>query len=385
MLPRELVGSVTPVTPARPADPPADPRQQAFAREIAPLLGKTIHGAIQARLQDGSFVVRLADTQARMQLPPGAQVGADVPLTLVGLHPRPTFQVGAQASAAFAEAGPTPHEDADAPGAPLSYREGAAAGRAGALFASGAALGAQAFAGGTEAKNTTLSPTAQALGAVLAAARRADGQLAAIVGRAPLASGPGADPAALAAGLQQAFGKSGLFYESHVAEWARGARPLSELANEPQQQAAQGGARPNPQEPATAQFISMQLAAQEQSHLAWKGQLWPGQPMEWDVRRETGGDGGGDDAHGQAIWHSRLRLRFPQLGELEAQLRMVNGAVQVSFAAADADTAALLRRHAPALAGALDAVGTPLAGFDARAHAPAPGAPAAGMTDSGDE
>lgn len=369
MLPRELVGSVTPVTPARPAEPAADPRQQAFAREVAPLLGKAIHGAIQARLTDGTFVVKFAETQARMQLPPGAQVGADVPLTLVGLHPRPTFQVGAQATTAFAEAGPAPHDDADAPGAPLSYREGAAIGRASALLASSGAMAAQAFAGGTEAKNTTLSPTAQALAGVLAAAQKADSQLSSIVGRAPLMAGPGADPAALAAGLQQAFGKSGLFYESHVAEWARGALPLSELANEPQQQAAQGGARPNPQDPATAQFISMQLAAQEQSHLAWKGQLWPGQPMEWDVQREAHGGGDGDGE--QAIWHSRLRLRFPQLGELEAQLRMVNGALQVSFAAADDATADLLRRHMPELAGALDAVGTPLAGFDAHARAAA--------------
>ncbi|WP_312485363.1 flagellar hook-length control protein FliK [Massilia timonae] len=374
MLPRELVGSVAPVAPARPAEQAADPRQQAFAREMAPLLGKAIHGAIQARLTDGTFVVRFADTQARMQLPPGSQVGADVPMTLVGLHPRPTFQVGSQTTTAFAEAGPAPQDDADAAHAPLSYREGAAAGRAGALLASGAALGAQAFAGGTEAKNTTLSPTAQALAGVLAAAQKADSQLSAIVGRAPLVGGPGADPAALAAGLQQAFGKSGLFYESHVAEWARGALPLSELAAEPQQQAAQGGVRPNPQDPATAQFISMQLAAQEQSQLAWKGQLWPGQPMEWDVQREAHGDGGGE----QAIWHSRLRLRFPQLGELEAQLRMVNGALQVQFAAADDATAGLLREHMPELASALDAVGTPLAGFDARARAGKPDAKDAG-------
>jgi len=369
MLPRELVGSVTPVTPARPAEPAADPRQQAFAREIAPLLGKAIHGAIQARLTDGTFVVRFAETQARMQLPPGAQVGADVPLTLVGLHPRPTFQVGSQTTTAFAEAGPAPQDDADAAHAPLSYREGAAVGRAGALLASSGAMAAQAFAGGTEAKNTTLSPTAQALAGVLAAAQKADSQLSSIVGRAPLMAGPGADPAALAAGLQQAFGKSGLFYESHVAEWARGALPLSELANEPQQQAARDGARPNPQDPATAQFISMQLAAQEQSQLAWKGQLWPGQPMEWDVQREAHGGSDGDGE--QAIWHSRLRLRFPQLGELEAQLRMVNGALQVRFAAADDATADLLRQHMPELAGALDAVGTPLAGFEAHARAAA--------------
>lgn len=371
MLPRDLVSSVAPVSPARPADQAADPRQQAFTREIAPLLGKAIHGAVQARLTDGTFVVRFADTQARMQLPAGAQVGADVPMTLVGLHPRPTFQLGARNGTAFAEAAPAPQAQTDAPGPALAYREGAAVGRAGALLASSLATGSPALAGGTEARNTTLSPAAQALAGVLAAARQADSQLTAIVGRAPVVAGPAADPAALASGLRQALGSSGLFYESHVAEWSQGARTLSDLAGEPQQQAAQAGQRPNPQDPATAQFINMQLAAQEQSHLAWQGQLWPGQPMQWDVQREARGqDGDGE----QAIWHSRLRLRFPALGELDARLRMVNGTLQVQFQAADDATAALLRAQAPGLAGALAAVGTPLAGFDARAaDVPPPG------------
>lgn len=371
MLPRELVSNVTPVTPARPAEQAADPRQQAFAREVAPLLGKAIHGAVQAKLSDGSFVVKFADTQARMQLPTGAQVGADVPLTLVSLHPRPTFQVGAQTGggAVFSEAGPPLPDGADPAKSPLNLREGAAIGRAAALLASGAP-GAQAFAGGAEAQNTTLSKTAQTLGNVLAAAQKADTVLKSVAGSAPLLATPdaAADPAALARGLQQAIGNSGLFYESHVAEWAQGARPLADLAGEPQQQAAQAGARPNPQDPATAQFISMQLATQEQSQLAWQGQLYPGQPMEWDVRREDkqqqGADGDGDGA----VWHSRLRLRFPELGQLEAQLTMVNGALQVRFSTGDDATADLLRGQMPRLAGALDAVGTPLAGFDARAQ-----------------
>jgi len=365
MLPRELVSSVSPVTPARSTEPAADPRQQAFQREVAPLLGKAIHGAVQARLTDGTFVVKFADTQARMQLPPGAQVGADVPMTLVSLHPRATFQVGAQTTTAFSEAGPAPQAETDAPGAALGYREGAAIGRAGALLASSMAAGAHAFAGGAEAQHTTLSPTAQALAGVLAAAQKADAALSAVVGRTPVVNTPGADPAALASGLQQALGASGLFYESHVAEWSQGGRALADLANEPQQQAAQGGQKPNALDPGTAQFISMQLAAQEQSQLAWKGQLWPGQDMEWDVQRDAR-EGGGDGE--QAIWHSRLKLRFPALGELEAQVTLVNGALQLRFSADDDATADLLRRHAPQLAGALDSVGTPLATFDARAR-----------------
>jgi hypothetical protein len=43
----------------------------------------------------------------------------------------------------------------------------------------------------------------------------------------------------------------------------------------------------------------------------------------------------------------------------------------------------LLRQHAPRLAGALDSVGTPLAGFDARARTASTTAPAApDLTDT---
>ncbi|MBQ5946365.1 flagellar hook-length control protein FliK [Massilia sp. ST3] len=365
MLPRDLVSAVGRVDPAQAPERTADPRQQAFQRAVAPLLGKAIHGEVLAKLTDGSFVVKVADVPARMQLPPGAQVGADVPLTLVSLQPRATFQVGAQATTAFSEAGPPLPEGADPSKAPLAYREGAPVGRAAALLAQAGANATQAFAAGAEANATRLSPTGQAIANVLAAAGKADTPMAGLVGRAPVVAGPSLDSGAIAQGLQQAVGKSGLFYESHVAEWAQGARPLAELAGEPQQQAAREGARPVLTDPATAQFVNLQLATQEQAQIAWQGQLWPGQPMEWEVRREDEGEAAQDPE--QAAWHSRLRLRFPELGELDATLSFVNGALQVRFAAGSEDSAALLRRHAPQLATALEAAGTRLQGFEARA------------------
>ena len=112
---------------------------------------------------------------------------------------------------------------------------------------------------------------------------------------------------------------------------------------------------------------TMELATQEQARLHWQGQLWPGQEMEWDVRREDEHQGAEAEA---GVWHSRLRLRFPELGELDASLTLAGGVLQLRFATGSEDTAALLRRHAPELAAALDAVGTPLGGFDARPGAP---------------
>jgi len=371
MLPRELVSNVGPVSPARPAEHLNDPRQQAFQRALAPQLGKALHGEVLARLTDGSFVVKVANIPARMQLPAGAQVGADVPLTLVSVHPRPTFQVGAGANPVFSEAGPPLPQGADPGKAPLAMREGSAAqggaavGRAAALLQASAAGAAAQFLG-TEANNTTLSPAGKTIGGVLAAAQKADTPLTAALGRAPIVAAAGADAASIAAGLEQAVGKSGLFYESHVAEWAQGARALAELNAEPQQQLAREGVRQLPTDPATAQFINLQLATQEQAQVAWQGNLWPGQPMQLEVQRDSR-EGHEEAADAEAPWHSRLRLRFPELGELDARLTLTGGRLQVQFAAGSEATAELLRRHMGSLAGALDAAGTQLAGFEVRA------------------
>ena len=371
MLPRALVSAVLPASPARPAEQLNDPRQQAFQRALAPQLGKALHGEVLAKLTDGSFVVKVANIPARMQLPAGAQVGADVPLTLVSVHPRPTFQVGLGADPVFSEAGPPLPQGADPGKAPLAMREGssaqagAAIGRASALLqATAAGAGAQTL--GAEANTTTLSQAGKTISGVLAAAQKAEAPMTAALGRAPILDAAGMDAASIAAGLQQAVGKSGLFYESHVAEWAQGARALAELNAEPQQQLAREGVRQLPLDPATAQFINLQLATQEQAQVAWQGQLWPGQPMQLEVQRDTR-EGHEEAAGSEAPWHSRLRLRFPELGELDARLTLTGGRLQVQFAAGSEHSAALLRQHMGSLAGALDAAGTQLAGFEVRA------------------
>ncbi len=371
MLPRELVSAVPRIGGVLPTEPLNDPRQQAFQRALAPQLGKALHGEVLAKLTDGSFVVKVANVPARMQLPPGAQVGADVPLTLVSVHPRPTFQVGTGANPVFSEAGPPLPQGADPGKAPLGMREGSAAqagaavGRAAALLQATAA-GTAAQTLGAEANNTTLSQAGKTIGGVIAAAQKAATPLTAALGRAPVVAAAGMDAPSIAAGLQQAVGTSGLFYESHVAEWAQGARALAELNAEPQQQLAKEGVRQQATDPATAQFINLQLATQEGAQVAWQGNLWPGQPMQLEVRRDT--KEGHDEAGGdETPWHSRLRLRFPELGELDARLTLTGGRLQVQFAAGSDATAVLLRRHMASLAGALDAAGTPLAGFEVRA------------------
>lgn len=97
---RITVNPVGPVATVQAAEALGDARQEAFQRSLHTLLGQSFKGEVLSKLADGSFLVKVAGTAARMMLPAGAQVGAEVPLTLVALSPRPTFQIGGAQSGA---------------------------------------------------------------------------------------------------------------------------------------------------------------------------------------------------------------------------------------------------------------------------------------------
>ncbi len=362
-----------------------DPRQQAFQRALAGQMGNTMQGDVLGKLSDGNFLVRVAGVAARMQLPQGAQAGTPVQLTLVALHPRPTFQVGASGLTSVAHAEPdTPPPAGGGPALPdgdtaaesLAARtpltragEGLAGGtpltRTAALHASLAPPQAQLAAGGQSA-DTTLSPAARTISTVLAAAMKADPPLTAVKGQDPLLPQPTPDAPRIAAALQQAMTKSGLFYESHVAEWAQGQRAMTDLSSEPQMVQARAGTPFVATEPATAQFISLQLSSQEQGQVAWHGQLWPGQPMQWQIQKDAPKREHQADGEEASTWQSRLRLRFAQLGELDARIVLDGQRLHVRLRADSEAARARLDEHASRLLEALEAAGTPLASLAIR-------------------
>jgi hypothetical protein len=332
-IPSPGVSAPLPVRPAAALERAGDARLDAFQRTLATMLGSQVQATVLGRLQDGSFMVRVAEMPVRMMLPPGTQPGAQLAMTVLVASPQPTFGLG--------EA--TLHGNLVPLGASAT-----------ALAASVAAASSPLVHTSAQHEAADLSPAARLLSQVLqGAAQTPAGPLA---GTAPLAPQGAPDPAQLAAQLRNAIGKSGLFYESHVAEWAAGKRPLAELMAEPQAQKAPGTP---PTEPATAQLINQQLATHEHAHIAWQGQLGPGQPMEWDITREEGEAPRPDgiDAPG---WDSRLRLRFALLGEVEARISLRGGRLHLDLQAADGP-ASLLRAAAPRLQDALLAAGSELA------------------------
>ena len=330
-----------------------DARQQEFQRALAGLVGKSMQAEVLSRLGDGSFLVKLAGTAARMMLPANPQPGSAVPLTLLSLDPRPTFQLtDAPQSAVIAAF-------VDHTAQPARTGASAAMQRAASQF--GAAPPAEQLPDADSASaQPTLSPAARAISSVLQVAAGAVHPQTAIVAPLPLLPAASADPARLAAVLKDAIGESGLFYESHVAEWSAGKRPLGDLQREPQMQR---GAWPHASaaattDPATAQFINLQLTSQEQGRVAWQGELWPGQHMAWQINRDAPSPRGQDDGEApEPPWRSALRLRFPLLGEISATLVLAGDQLHIQLQAGSSEVGTLLRSRAGALHHALEASG----------------------------
>jgi hypothetical protein len=144
---------------------------------------------------------------------------------------------------------------------------------------------AQPPAGGPRSIETQWSVAARAIGAVLADLQ-ADPEP--VRGSAPLwASAQKAPPApVLAAALDKALSGSGLFYESHLLEFAMGLRSVAQLADEPQMRLTQqqpnpprqpesGAAKP---QPPALQAAPAQAPAQAQAPTVAAANAAPGTP-----------------------------------------------------------------------------------------------------------
>ena len=337
--PLTRVEAITPTTPA------GDARQETFSRFTQIALGKQLQASVVSRFDDGTFLVRVAESPVRMALPAGTRVGERMDMTLLSREPRPTFLLGRTA-------------DADSAAA-------------------------------------TLSAAGRMINAVLQESRQ-QGVPMALMGKTPLlASGPPSAPQ-VAASLHGALAFSGLFYESHVAQWAGGTRKLADLLREPQA----GNGTPNPPskpgandlhpsarlpvpgaeaiatgesafdesggEPKTTplgaettRLVGMQLETLEQRRVLWQGELWEGQPLEWEVSEEKPEHDRYND-EGERAWLSTVRFTLPSLGEVTATIRLAQGRVSVQAHTASESAAASLLAHRDMLASALDAAGSSL-------------------------
>ena len=323
----------------------AQPAGAAAATTPALAVGQRFLARIEAALPDGTYRAQVAGSALTLALPDAAQPGESIELVVTALAPR---LVSAQRA------------------------DMAAAGRA------------------------VLSPTGQLLGALLANAGQPP-QAPTLAAATPLLPQAPAETAPLAQALKQSLAESGLFYEAHLAQWLAGRHPLEALRREPQARlahAAPAGAGAPPAPPATEPaaaaaadlargsgaatgslaaelqtLVQQQLDAAATQQIAWRGELWPGQALQWDIAaEERPGGQPGDEAAPE--WRTTLRLALPHLGAVAAELRLSGEKVGLAMTA-DAARVGGLRQGLDELAAAFAAAGLPPLAARVEAHEPA--------------
>ena len=308
-------------------------------------LGQKVQGTVQAQVAPNVFNVRVANQLLQMQLPPFIRSGDTITLQVVSLLPRLTFTLAASSN-------------------PVSTPES------------------------LSAASRMLSSLSQ---------QPLEKSYVRPIQSSPLWTGGQVQPdtTLLASKLHDALSHSGLFYESHQAQWIAGTRPTTQLLLEPQNQLpktqlSQNPARPDQlQQTATLKgaeinntplpnppagndqrsvapripehlqtLVQQQMNALETHQVVWQGQVWQGQEMRWEVREESPRHTRQGEQEGQ--WITQIHLDLPNLGNVSARLSFNGNAINLSFDVSDAQTREILGNASSQLVAALSERGIPV-------------------------
>ncbi len=280
-------------------------------------LGQQVQGTVQTQTALGQFQVRIADHVVQLQLPAFVRSGDLISLQVTSLQPRLTFSLSSATN-------------------PVSTSEQL-----------------------SSASRLLSSITQQPLEQPYVKSTQ----------RAPLwiaSQAATADTTLLADKLHNALSHSGLFYESHQAQWVAGMRSTPQLMQEPQNQ-------PSPQTTAVPSdaavkpnattslntipehlqnLVQQQLHTLENRQVLWQGKAWEGQEMRWEVREESPRRSTTGAQDGQ--WVTEIHLDLPHLGSLSARLSLNGGAVNLMLNARDEKTRELLGNASTQLVSALN-------------------------------
>lgn len=299
-------------------------------------VGQHVQATVQAKVAADVFQVKVANQTIQMQLPAFVRSGDQVTLQVVSLQPKISFSFAASSN-------------------PLSTSE-------------------------------QLGSTARLLSSLSQQPVRQDYVPA--TRREPLWIGERSAPdtTQLAGRLHQSLSHSGLFYESHQAQWIAGTRNTQQLMQEPQNQPRVQAGQPGtpqanaPQSPGAPHtsgiptadagarmptipehlqpLVQQQLLALENKQVVWMGQAWQGQDMRWEVREEEAR--AGNDRDNPKQWVTELHLDLPKLGGVTARLSMNGNAVSLKFEVADEQTARTMETASAQLVASLTAHGVPV-------------------------
>lgn len=248
----------------------------------------------------------------------------------------------------------------------------AAAGRGAATTSATAATWNPANLSTHAPLNSTAASTANAaLGAGTAAAATA--------AAAPTPSALQLVTQAFAQALQHNVQQSGLFYESKLAQLVKGQITADSLQQQPQAHTPQRAQIPptvissaasqhadaptlslqqSGIDPSTQQLVRQQLEVLANQVFNWRGEAWPGVPLELEIERQHDDESDAnhsDDEDADTPWQTRLTLQLPQLGNIQARLHVHDNTVRLHIQAPD--SADRLKNNLTSLVDRLEAQG----------------------------
>ncbi|MCB5183759.1 flagellar hook-length control protein FliK [Methylobacillus gramineus] len=308
------------ITPVLAVEEIANTNQDLNFRAGQLVKGQSYFAQVISRLQPGVFQVDVQGNSFRMELGQQANIGQQMMLKYVQDNPVPTFRMLSQASAQLDS---SVAKSLNSLITPLPLPNGA-----------------------NEGVTTALSSGAKILSQQLANAANGSSSQA-VAAQTVLTNAPQV-PQVLAQDLQRAMVSSGLFYESHLEQFAANKLPLSVIMQEPQNQPGN----------AAESMINKQLAVLESQRFQWQGEIWPGQKMDWQVQlHQDALDADGHAANAENAddppVSSHLKLELPGLGNVEANIMLHEGRLRIRIAAGDAGSVLMLRSALPTLAEAL--------------------------------
>ncbi len=167
--------------------------------------------------------------------------------------------------------------------------------------------------------------------------------------------------------LQQSIVQSGLFYESHQANFARGKNTIEHLLKEPQ----------NQEDFNSSEMVAKQLEIIEKNTIKWSGSVWPGQLMRWTTHLSGEQPYTDDHAASSNMLNdvgtditSQLELSLPKLKDIAANFTLSGDSLTLSLEVKDSHTLNLMQRELGMLINALTASGQKLAYCVVKPHEP---------------
>ncbi|MCE5180397.1 MAG: flagellar hook-length control protein FliK [Betaproteobacteria bacterium] len=346
--------------------------------------GQRLSAVVLSNMPNGRFQVQVGEQVLDMNLPRNTQPGEQVELTFVSNQPRLTFVLTRDLAVAI----PGTATPADAK------------------------------------VQVTVSDSARYLGALLQKiSDQGEAKVSSLTSTTPLLSSGPVEIKEFAATLRGALSQSGLFYESHQAQWVAGERNLADLMREPQgkfmpfissspqsdQAAAVSKDAFNTPQPANApgspvptstgagtgslpvqslmdgamaqgaarfpvhaeavSLVQQQLQTLDSHQLVWQGQVWQGQTMEWRVEERGAREGGsGGEGEEPPQWQTSLRLQLPKLGDVQAALVFTPQGVRINLKAADSGTAEAMKEAQGKLLGSMQASGLHVLAMSVERH-----------------